>query len=55
MKKMKKTTNFKAVNDDDVMNKSFLDENVLKTNSHLSSLEKDYDDFKLKYSKQSVE
>ena len=51
----KKTTNFEAVNDEDVINKGYLDENFLKINSHLSKLEKDYNEFKLQYNKQSVE
>ena len=49
------TTNFEPVNDEDVMNKSFLDEKLLKINGHLSKLEKDYNEFKLQYNKQSVE
>ena len=34
--------NFEAVNDEDVINKADLDENLLKVNGHLSSLEKEY-------------
>ena len=49
------TTNFDAVNDEDVINKGFLDEKLLKINGHLSKLEKDFNDFKLQYNKQSVE
>ena len=49
------TTNFDAVNDEDVINKGFLDENLLKINGHLSKLEKDYNEFKKQYDKQSVE
>ena len=49
------TTNFQAVNDEDVINKSFLDEKLLKLNGHLSKLQKDYNEFKLQYNKQSVE
>ena len=33
------TTNFDAVNDEDVINKGFLDEKLLKINGHLSKLE----------------
>ena len=56
MKNMKKkTTNFEAVNDEDVINKSFLDGKLLKTNAHLSKLEKDYNEFKSQYNKQSLE
>ena len=49
------TTTFEAVNDEDVINKGFLDEKLLKINGHLSNLEKDYNEFKLLYNKQSVE
>ena len=50
----KKTTNFKAVNDEDVINKGYLDEKLIKINGHLSKLEKDYNEFKLDYEKQAV-
>ena len=49
------TTNFEATDDSDVINKSFLDEKLLKINGHLSKLEKDYNEFKEQYNKQSVE
>ena len=49
------TTNFDAVNDEDVINKGFLDEKLLKINGHISKLEKDYNEFKKQYDKQSVE
>ena len=49
------TTNFEAVNNEGVINKSFLDEKLLKINSQLSKLEKDYNEFKLQYNKQNVE
>ena len=49
------TTNFEAVNNEDVINKSFLDEKLLKINGHLSKLEKDFNEFKKQYNKQSVE
>ena len=39
------STNFEAVDDKDVINKGYLDENLLKTNGHLSKLEKDYSEF----------
>ena len=51
----KMTTNFEAVDDKDVINKGYLDEKLLKINGHLSKLEKDYNEFKLQYNKQSVE
>ena len=49
------TTTFKAVNDEDVINKGFLDEKLIKIDGHLSKLEKDYNEFKKQYNKQSVE
>ena len=51
----KKTTNFEPVNNEDVINKAYLDEKLLKINGHLSELEKDYNEFKLQYNKQTVE
>ena len=51
----KLTTTFEAVNDEDVINKGYLDSKLLKINGHLSKLEKDYNEFKLQYNKQSVE
>ena len=50
----KKTTNFEALNDEDVMNKGYLDEK-LKKDGHLSILEKDYNEFNIQNNKQSVE
>ena len=49
------TTNFEAVDDLDVINKAHLDEKLLKINGHLSKLDKDYNEFKSQYNKQSVE
>ena len=51
----KTTTNFEAVNDEDVVNKSFLDEILKKIDGHISYLEKEYNEFKKQYNKQSVE
>ena len=51
----KLTTNFKPSNNEDVINKAYLDEKLSKIDSHLSFLEKDYNEFKLQYNKQSVE
>ena len=48
------TTNIDAVNDEDVINKAYLDEKLLKINGHLSILENIYNEFLLNYSKQSV-
>ena len=49
------TTTFKAVNDEDVINKGYLDSKLLKIDGHISKLEKDYNEFKKLYNKQSVE
>ena len=51
----KLTTNFEPVNNEDVINKAHLDEKLLKIDSHLSKLDKDYNEFKLQYNKQNVE
>ena len=51
----KLTTNFEPVDDSDVINKAYLDEKLLKINGNLSKIEKDYNEFKLQYNKQSVE
>ena len=51
----KLTTNFEPVDNEDVINKGYLDEKLIKINGHLSNLEKDYNEFKLQYNKQSVE
>ena len=51
----KLTTNFEPVDDLDVINKGYLDLKLLKIDGHLSKLEKDYNEFKLQYNKQSVE
>ena len=49
------TTNFEPTDDSDVINRSYLDEELLKINGHISLLEKDYNEFKLQYNKQSLE
>ena len=46
-KDQKMTTNFEAVDDEDVINKGYLDEKFLKINGHLSKIEKDYKEFQL--------
>ena len=51
----KLTTNFEPVDDLDVINKAYLDGKLLKKNSHLSKSEKDFNEFKLQYNKQSIE
>ena len=55
-KKDEKTkSNFEPTDDSDLINKSYLDEKLLKINGHLTLLEKDYNVFKLQYHKQSVD
>ena len=49
------TTNFEPVDVSDVINKGYLDSKLLKIDGHLSKLEKDFNEFKLQYNKQSVE
>ena len=51
----KLTTNFEPVDNEDVINKGYLDEKLLKIDGHISKLEKDFNEFKLQYNKQSVE
>ena len=51
----KLTTNFEPSNNEDVINKGYLDEKMLNINGHLSKLEKDFNEFKEQYNKQSVE
>ena len=51
----KLTTKFEPVDNEDVINKSYLDEKLIKIDDHLSKLEKDFNDFKIQYNKQSVE
>ena len=48
------TTNFEPVDNEDVINKGYLDSKLLKIDGHLSNLEKDYNEFKLDYEKQAV-
>ena len=49
------TTNFEAVDDSDVINKACLDGKLKKIDGHIAYLEKDYNEFKKQYNKQSVE
>ena len=49
------TTNFEPVDDEDVINKAFLDSKLLKIDGHLSKLVKDFNEFKLQNNKQNVE
>ena len=49
------TTDFEPVYNEDVINKAYLDEKLLKIDGHLSKLEKNYNEFKLQYNKQNIE
>ena len=49
------TTNFKAVDDEDVINRAYPDAKLKKIDGHISYIEKDYNEFKLEYNKQSIE
>ena len=51
----KLTTKFEPIDNSDVINKGYLDDKLLKIDGHLSKLEKDFNEFKLQYNKQSVE
>ena len=50
----KLTTNFKPVNDSDVINKAYLDEKLNKMDGHISYTGNDYNDFKSQNNKQSA-
>ena len=54
-KKGEEITNFKPSDDSDVINKGYLDEKLEKIDGYFSYIEKDYNEFKLQYNKQSVE
>ena len=54
-KNEKITTNFKPIENEDVINKGYLDSKLLKIDGHLSKLEKDFKEFKLQYNKQNIE
>ena len=49
------TTKFEATDNSNVINKAYLDEKLKEIDGHISYLEKDYNEFKLQYNKQSVE
>ena len=49
------TTNFELSNNEDVVNKGYLDDKLLKRNEHISKLEKDDKEFLLQYKNQNVE
>ena len=49
------TTNFEPTDNSNVLNKTYLDEKLKKIDGHISYIEKDYNEFKLQYTKQNVE
>ena len=49
------TTNFEPIENGDVIKKAYLDEKLKKIDGHISYIEKDYNEFKKQYNKQSVE
>ena len=49
------TTKFEPIDNEDVINKGYLDSKLLKIDGHLSKLKKDCNEFKKQYNKQSVE
>ena len=49
------TTTFEPNDNEDVINKGYIDSKLLKIDGHLSKLEKDFNEFKLEYNKQNVE
>ena len=51
----KLTTNFQLVDNEDVINKAYLNEKLSKIEGQISYFEKDYNEFKLEYNKQSIE
>ena len=51
----KLTINFESVNNEDVINKSYVDEKTENIVGHISYIENDCNEFKLQYNKQSVE
>ena len=51
----KLTTNFEPVDNEDVINKAYLDSKLLKIDGHLSKLEKHYNEYILQYNKKNVE
>ena len=52
---MKKQRDFEPIKNKDVISKAYLDEKLITKNGHLSLIEKDYNEYKLQYNKQSKE
>ena len=49
------STNFEPVDDSDVINRAYLDNELKKIDGHISYIEKGYNEFNSQYNKQSVE
>ena len=49
------TTNFEPVDNEDVINKTYLESNKLKKDGHLSKSEEGYNEFKLQFNKEKLE
>ena len=49
------TTNFEPTDNLDVINEAYLDDKLKKIDGHIAYIEKDYNEFKKQYNKQSVE
>ena len=49
------TTDFEAVDDKDIISKTYLDKKLKKIDRRISYIEKDYNEFKLQYNKQNKE
>ena len=49
------TTDLEPIKTENVINKGYLDDKILKINGHFSSLERDYNEYILQYNKQCVE
>ena len=49
------TTNFAPIDNEDVINKAYLDDKLKKIDGHIAYIEKEYNGFKKHYNKQSVE
>ena len=54
-KDQKLTTNFEPIDEEDVINKEYLDEKLKKLDGHIAYIEKDCNEFKLQYNKENVE
>ena len=51
----KNATDYEAVDDKDDINKTYLDKKLERIDGHVSYSEKDYNEFKLQYNKQTIE